>query len=34
MLLVMEENCNERLRAGGHSEMIKEELVGGRLYTG
>ena len=31
---LMESYANERLRAGGHSEMILEELVGGRLYTG
>ena len=30
----MEEQCNKRLRAAGHSELILEELVGGRLYTG
>ena len=34
MLQAMEERCNVRLRAGGHSELIVEELVGGRLYTG
>ena len=34
MLQAMEANCNERLRKDGHSEMIKEELVAGRLYTG
>ena len=31
---VMEKQCNEKLRKDGHSEMIREELVGGRLYTG
>ena len=30
----METKCNERLRKDGHSELIKEELVAGRLYTG
>ena len=30
----MEAKANEKLRAAGHSEMIREELVGGRLYTG
>jgi len=34
MLGDMEAMCNERLRKDGHSEMIREELVGGRLYTG
>ena len=34
MCEVMEEQCNSKLRAGGHSEMITEELVAGRLYTG
>ena len=34
MLQVMEEVCNSKLRLSGHSEMIVEELVGGRLYTG
>ena len=33
MQLLMEEQCNAWLRAKGHSEMILEELVGGRLYT-
>ena len=31
MLELMEAQCNSKLRAGGHSEMILEELVGGRL---
>ena len=31
---VMEVECNVKLRKEGHSEMIKEELAGGRLYTG
>lgn len=34
MLAVMETKCNERLRKDGHSEMIVEELIAGRLYTG
>jgi hypothetical protein len=34
MLQRMEVDCNEKLRAAGHSELIKEELVGGRMYTG
>ena len=34
MMKAMETECNVRLRKDGHSEMIKEELVGGRLYTG
>ena len=34
MMEVMEKQCNEKLRKDGHSEMIREELVGGRLYTG
>ena len=34
MMKAMEEKCNERLRKDGHSEMIREELVAGRLYTG
>lgn len=34
LLQAMEEKCNEKLRADSHSEMILEELVGGRLYTG
>ena len=29
----MESSCNSKLRKDGHSEMIKEELVGGRLYS-
>ena len=33
-LEMMEEQCNEKLRADGHSEMIVEEYIGGRLYTG
>ncbi len=31
---VMEVECNQKLRKAGHSELIREELVGGRLYTG
>ena len=31
---VMERDANQHLRKAGHSELIKEELVGGRLYTG
>jgi len=34
MMQRLEDLCNSRLRKDGHSEMIKEELVGGRLYTG
>ena len=34
MMVVMEEACNSKLRKEGHSELIREELVGGRLYTG
>ena len=34
MLEVMEAKCNAKLRQDGHSEMIREELIGGRLYTG
>jgi len=34
MLHEMEEQCNVKLRAASHSELILEELVGGRLYTG
>ena len=34
MKAAMEEQCNAKLRAGGHSEMIVEEMIGGRLYTG
>ena len=34
MMEAMEKQCNERLRKDGHSELIKEELVAGRLYTG
>ena len=30
----MEEEGNVRLRKDGHSELIVEEVVGGRLYTG
>lgn len=33
MLERMESEANARLRAGGHSEMIVEELVAGRLYS-
>ena len=31
MLEAMEVQCNERLRKAGHSELIREELIGGRL---
>lgn len=34
MLERMEVECNSKLRKAGHSELIKEELVGGRMYTG
>ena len=34
MLGGMEEKCNAKLRVDGHSEMIREELVAGRMYTG
>ena len=34
MLADMEVQCNEKLRKAGHSELIREELIGGRLYTG
>ncbi len=34
MINTMETDCNRRLRDDGHTEMIIEELVGGRLYTG
>ena len=34
MLERMEVECNSKLRRAGHSELIKEELVGGRMYTG
>ena len=30
----MEVQCNAKLRKAGHAEMIVEELVAGRLYTG
>ena len=30
----MKNNCNMKLAKDGHSEVMKEELVGGRLYTG
>ena len=30
----LEVKANSKLRAEGHSELIKEELLGGRLYTG
>ena len=29
----MEFECNSRLRKDGHSELIREELIGGRLYA-
>ena len=31
---IMEVEANEKLRKGNHSEMIVEELLAGRLYTG
>jgi len=34
MLEQMEEKCNAKLREDEHSEMILEEMIGGRLYTG
>ena len=34
MMDQMEEKCNSKLRLSGHSEMILEEMIGGRLYTG
>ena len=34
MLATMDEQCNSKLRMAGHAELILEELVGGRLYTG
>ena len=34
MMEAMENEANARLRKDGHTEMIIEELVGGRLYTG
>jgi hypothetical protein len=34
MCEVMEEQCNSRLRKESHSEMIVEEMLAGRLYTG
>ena len=33
-MAIMEVECNQKLRKAGHSELIKEELCGGRLYTG
>lgn len=33
MMERMEAAANAKLRADGHSELIREELVGGRLYT-
>jgi hypothetical protein len=34
MLELMEVEVNEKLRKEGHTELIREELIGGRLYTG
>ena len=34
LMETMEERCNRLLRKDNHSELIMEELVGGRLYTG
>ena len=34
LLELLEVKANARLRAEGHAEVIKEELLGGRLYTG
>jgi len=34
MLEAMEKNANEQLRKANHAEMIAEELLAGRLYTG
>ena len=31
---LLEVKANSKLRAHGHAELIKEELIGGRLYTG
>ena len=31
---LLELRANARLRAEGHAEVIREELLGGRLYTG
>ena len=33
MMERMEAECNSRLRKDGHSELIREELIGGRLYA-
>ena len=33
MMETMESKCNDGLRKAGHPEMIKEELVAGRLYA-
>ena len=33
-LKASEDSVLEKLRKAGHSELIKEELVGGRMYTG
>ena len=34
MMEDMEREANVQLRSEGHTEVIKEELIGGRLYTG
>ena len=34
MMEKMEVEANQHLRKDGHTELIKEELVGGRMYTG
>ena len=34
LMELLEVKANSKLRAEGHSELIKEELLGGRLYTG
>ena len=34
MLVLTEERANRQLRRDGHSELLPEELVAGRLYTG
>lgn len=34
LMELLETRANAKLRSGGHAELIKEELLGGRLYTG
>jgi hypothetical protein len=34
LLTAMETHANEKMRKAGHNEMIREECVAGRLYTG